>query len=109
MNAPSTDRVGELTLVRLLNALANDCDETDGWQDAAATVRNAAEALTVMREALTPSVETKAAYMGEFSFTIEEGEYGSRIIPVPWTTIKEIMAAIRDFAKLSHGSVAPHD
>ena len=54
------------------------------------------------REALTPSAETKAAYTGEFTFPFEivgEDEDGfpephAISIPVPWTTIKEIMAAI---------------
>ncbi len=54
------------------------------------------EALT---NATTPSTETKAAYIGEFSFVIpdvdEDGNEHSRKIHVPWTTIKEIMAAIR--------------
>jgi hypothetical protein len=53
------------------------------------------------REALTPSAETKAQYIGEFSFRVPLGE-DSYIEPaVPWTTIKEIMAAIRARAELS--------
>jgi hypothetical protein len=55
------------------------------------------------REALTPSAETKAAYIGEFSFKVElaHPRLGSefRSIDVPWTTIKEIMAAIRARAR----------
>ena len=59
-------------------------------------------------EALTPSGDTKAAYMGEFSFIImqaQEDEHGEAIecpskVYVPWTTIKEIMAAIRSRAAL---------
>ena len=51
-----------------------------------------------LREALTPSGGTKAAYIGEFSFAIddcdEDGEECSRNVVVPWTTVKEIMAAI---------------
>jgi len=46
-------------------------------------------------EALTPSAETKAAYMGEFVFWIVD-----RTVNVPWITIKEIMRAIRDRAEL---------
>lgn len=50
-------------------------------------------------EALTPSSETKAAYIGEFSFRAHEsndvGEEFTRSFTVPWTTIKEIMKAIR--------------
>jgi len=55
------------------------------------------------REALTPSGDTKADYMGEFSFGITlsaGGEEDYRRIMVPWTTIKEIMAAIRARAAL---------
>lgn len=50
-------------------------------------------------EALTPSGHTKAAYIGEFSVelpdTDEDGSEYRRSINVPWTTIKEIMAAIK--------------
>jgi len=57
------------------------------------------EALEAMREALTPSVGTKAAYMGEFSFNEERydseaDEYYTEKVYVPWATVKEIMAAI---------------
>lgn len=57
-----------------------------------------------LREALTPSADTKAAYMGEFSFGVtlcagNQEDY--RRIEVPWTTIKEIMAAIRARAALA--------
>jgi len=55
-------------------------------------------------EALTPSAETKAAYIGEFSFSIpdsdEDGEEAMRSITVPWTTVKQIMAAIRKRAAI---------
>lgn len=51
-----------------------------------------------LREALTPSGDTKAAYMGEFSFNLhridEFGDEYSEKVYVPWTTIKEIMAAV---------------
>ncbi|MEO3479440.1 hypothetical protein AAFO90_17375 [Phaeobacter sp. CAU 1743] len=50
-------------------------------------------------EALTPSGDTKAEYMGEFSMGFpefdENGEEVTRTINVPWTTIKDIMAAVR--------------
>lgn len=52
-----------------------------------------------LREALTPSAETKAAYMGEFGFQF--GEYTPN---VPWTTIKQIMAAILARAALNQGA-----
>lgn len=52
-----------------------------------------------LKAALTPSAETKAAYIGEFGFYLEErderGREHARRVTVPWTTIKEIMAAIR--------------
>ena len=58
--------------------------------------RGAAERL---KEALTPSAATKAAYIGEFSFNVvdrdEDGDEIYRSVRVPWDTIKEIMAAIR--------------
>ena len=51
-----------------------------------------------LREALTPSEITKAAYIGEFEFPVkaydEDGEELTFPATVPWTTIKEIMAAI---------------
>ena len=57
-----------------------------------------------LAEALTPSGYTKAAYSGEFSFTIhdadEDGDECMRTITVPWTTIKQIMAAIKARAAL---------
>ena len=57
-----------------------------------------------LREAVTPSGDTKAAYMGEFFFpmtvTDEDGNEGTVRVLVPWDTIKEIMGAIRDRALL---------
>jgi hypothetical protein len=58
-----------------------------------------------MRAALIPSAETKAAYIDEFHFDISDtDEDGDEIICqiyVPWTTIKEIMAAIYTRATLA--------
>ena len=52
-----------------------------------------------MDRALTPSAETKAAFLGEFQFSVAElCDDGHEVVvthTVPWTTIKEIMAAIR--------------
>jgi hypothetical protein len=52
-----------------------------------------------LTEALTPSADTKAAYMGEFYweevYMDDDGHDVVRKIPVPWTVIKQIMAAIR--------------
>ena len=68
-----------------------------------------AEARSQALEALTPSAATKAAYIGEFSFYIDEqGDDQmcevTRKVDVPWTTIKEIMAAIRDRALSQRGA-----
>ena len=61
--------------------------------------REAAEASAREKalEALTPSAETKAAYVGEFQFSVPDfgNPAGHRFVEVPWTTIKEIMAAIK--------------
>lgn len=65
--------------------------------------------MEALEEALRPSGETKAAYIGEFSLTFpvaytdEDGEpqEEQRRVNVPWTTIKEIMAAIRSRADLT--------
>jgi len=69
----------------------------------------AADRIEQLEAALTPSSDTKAAYHGEFSFLItvrvEDEETSEPIdvkrkVMVPWNTIKEIMAAIRDRAAL---------
>jgi hypothetical protein len=51
-------------------------------------------------EAMTPSAETKAAYIGEFSFSFpigfdDDGHDVHHTVNVPWCTIKEIMATIK--------------
>lgn len=65
-------------------------------------LHQAADEIERLRAALKPSADTKAAYMGEFHVPLsdidEDGNEVMRRINVPWTTIKEIMAAIRDFA-----------
>ena len=76
--------------------------------EAALAAKNAE--IARLREALEPSAGTKAAYCGEFSFTIEDrdedGEECFRHVSVPWTTVKEIMAAIRARAALAGGDDA---
>ena len=51
-----------------------------------------------LRDALTPSADTKTAFIGEFTFAVERSDsLGSRYSEdqlVPWSTIKEIMGAI---------------
>lgn len=57
-----------------------------------------------LMEALTPSGDTKAAYIGEFRFpiTLTHPRLGeeTRHVSVPWTVIKEIMAMVRARAAL---------
>lgn len=69
----------------------------------------AAEArLKELKKALTPSTETKAAYICEFSVPLpdkdEDGNEVMRHINVPWITIKEIMSAIRNLAEIKGAS-----
>lgn len=49
-------------------------------------------------EALTPSAETKAEFLGEFQFHYEAPCEGVTV-DVSWTSIKEIMHAIHNRAK----------
>ena len=55
-----------------------------------------------LRAALTPSVHTKAAYIGEFRMDFTEldefGEERTVRVDIPWTSIKEIMRAIEKYA-----------
>lgn len=68
---------------------------------------------TALHKALTPSAETKAAYIGEVKFTVATGfdDEGCEIwqdITVPWTTTKDIMAMILGHAALlDHPKYAP--
>lgn len=68
-------------------------------QDAASLIQELQAEVAALREALTPSADTKAAYMDEFGFSREiwdeEEEHDVvEIIGVPWTTIKEILHAV---------------
>lgn len=60
-----------------------------------------------LEAALTPSAETKTAYMDEFSVGLPVfDEYGyeyTRKVNVPWVVIKEIMAAILAHAGKPNG------
>lgn len=79
-------------------------EESDPLTVANALLSSSAAASGVVG-ALTPSADTKAAYHGEFKFTIyekdEDGEEWPRMITVPWTVVKDIMAKIADRAGLS--------
>jgi hypothetical protein len=52
-----------------------------------------------LREALEPSAATKAEYIGEFKISVpfetEDGDGEAFDVTIPWTAIKEIMAAIK--------------
>jgi hypothetical protein len=65
--------------------------------------------LDAMADALTPSGATKAAYHGDFWFPITrtdaDGEEYTERAYVPWTTVKEIMAAIK--ARAQHEGEKP--
>jgi hypothetical protein len=60
-----------------------------------------------LREALTPSEETKRAYWGEFEISVDDydetGREVARRVSVPWFVIKEIMRAIALRAALNEG------
>ena len=80
---------------------------SDAQGDYRARAERAEAEAEKLREALAPSGDTKAEYMGEFSFGFpvidENGNDAWQIVYVPWTTIKEIMAAIRARAALNQG------
>jgi hypothetical protein len=67
-----------------------------------AAVEPSLRRMAALEEALTASPDTKSAYNGEFSFGITEydaeGEEHTRNVAVPWTTIKEILVKIKDYA-----------
>lgn len=95
-------------LVEVVAKIIAECGQPDC--DVCSTLRRQtdriASGITRVEEALTPSAETKAAYHGEFTFTIyEQADEQMCEVPrklyVPWDTIKEIMAAIRTRASLA--------
>ena len=59
--------------------------------------------LAAYKGALTPSSETKAAYIGEIEwreeYIDEDGEGHLETVVIPWTSMKEFMALIRGYAK----------
>ncbi|WP_395543413.1 hypothetical protein [Neotabrizicola sp. sgz301269] len=83
----------------------NDAKLAADWDEAADRITALQAQNRKLVEALTPSGDTKAAYMGEFSFqsisTDEDGNEVAAKTYVPWTTIKEIMAAIRARAAIA--------
>ena len=69
-----------------------------GGQASAAVILAQLRRLKATEAALTPSGDTKAAYSGEFRMLSPSGRPGALI---PWDTIKQIMAAIRDRATIT--------
>lgn len=86
----------------------SDGDLSPQYQHTAKEVAEAQAKIARLTEALTPSGDTKAAYMGEFEFIVfgmnDDGEECSHKITVPWTAIKEIMAAIKARAALQENA-----
>lgn len=64
-----------------------------------------------MREALTPSADTKAAYIGEIKFSVCQGmdDDGCEIwgdVTIPWDATKATMAMIAKYAALVNGDAS---
>lgn len=64
-----------------------------------ATAASKAEArVAALEAALTPSTDTKAAYIAEHQIEVEmldeDGDSCTEMVTIPWTTIKDIMAMI---------------
>lgn len=93
-----------------VKSAANDASKAEGevsglqhaLEMAWASNRERQDHIDALIDALTPSSETKAAYMGEFYFpltgTDESGNEVTVLVGVPWAAIKDIMAAIRAHA-----------
>lgn len=90
-----------------LELMANACSvDMVIWNIHSNAVLDLAAENAQLKAALEPSDETKKAYMSEFSvpvpFCEDDGNGGThdmiRNINVPWTTIKDIMKAILEYA-----------
>lgn len=93
------------TACKQVGELATSNGRKDVELDAArADLQQANREIARLREALEPSGDTKAAYIGEFSFYIplqdDEGEEVLHKVYVPWDITKEIMKAISNRAAL---------
>lgn len=73
---------------------------SQAWAHWDETLARACVRIASLEAALEPSDETKAAFMGEFSHEIDSPCGGDRTVrhQIPWTTIKDIMRAIRAHA-----------
>jgi len=73
--------------------LSRKIEKEQDWKD---------KRIKALEDALTPSIDTKRMYMGEFSFPTTYDDMGHKETidnDVPWTTIKEIMTKILSTAK----------
>lgn len=107
--AASAEANVELLVKRVQSADAYIIEQLTRAASAEAERDALAAKLAVMDAALTPSAATKAAYIGEFHFdwTVWDPTGEEQIthrVPVPWTTIKEIMAAISRRAREARAS-----
>lgn len=87
-----------------MDAIKDAADEIDRLTARVAELEAERNAL---KEALTPSADTKAAYIGEISFTGkyfdgDGNEYQDKV-QVPWSATKGIMAMIAARAALGKG------
>lgn len=86
-------------------AIASRDTAVNAWVERCTKAETLVDRLT---QALTPSSITKAALLGEFQFSAErfdgQGESYAVTVTVPWTTTKEIMAAIRKLAGLKEAT-----
>jgi len=87
MSASCTFRCNATDLPRIISAL------------------EAEHKLQELKEAVTPSADTKRAYIGEFTMRIlefdENGDEVFYTVDIPWITVKDIMKAIRKRATVS--------
>lgn len=99
------------TVAAALRILANDITSPDDvpvlcLREAADMIEAQAVEIERLREALTPSADTKSAYKGELKFKVSAfdsmGYYQDYECVVPWDTIKDTMKMIRERASLRY-------
>lgn len=107
---PASDLIQQMKVGEAMMYAATDliCRHEEREVELIAQRAELLEENTRLREALTPSADTKAAYIGEVKFTASTGfdEDGCEVwqdITVPWTTTKDIMAMIISRATQSTG------
>lgn len=87
-------------IVFLEKKLEEQLEMIEGLQKA---LKEKDKELGAYKNALSPSSETKAAYIGEIEWTRsnfdENGVEEVEILSLPWVEMKEFMALIRGYAK----------